>query len=180
MPITTTVRLVNANNAADRAFCVAAAGYAGLHWDENTVRAYANDPRFHLAILLGSWPERGINNNVRLAMLQTRRSEGAGGRSRGWCLAIDPTRIPDSLDNRRGRLKVADFLIHAMVDQAIIRGTAKSDVSAPIGSVVVRYLDTLPYDSRIEGETHIDYVLDIQNLKAAFTSPERRALYGGD
>lgn len=180
MPITTTVRLVNANNQADRTFCVNAAAFAGLKWDENTVRSYATDPRFHLAILLGTWPERGINNNVRIAMLQTLRSAGAGGRSRGWCLSIDPTRIPDELQNQRGRLKVADFLIHAMVDQAIIRGTSKSDVSAPIGSVVVRYLDTLPHDSRIEGATHIDYVLDIAALKAAFTDPARQLLYGGD
>lgn len=180
MPITTTVRLVNPATAADLNFCVAAATAAGLQWDTNTARAYATDPNYDLAILLGSWPERGINSNVRLALIQNRRSAGSGGRARTWLVAIDPSRIPDELNNQGGRIKVVDRLLNFCLDRAIARGTAKVDVGPIVnGGRVHAYLSTLPNDSKVEGATHTDYIFDVATLKATLTAPARSNLYGG-
>ena len=162
---------------ADVAFCVRAAAAAGSLWTEDAARSYINDADHIVAIVMATWPEKGVSN-ARVAMLHCHKPTLTVQH-----MAIDEARIPDRMDTMGGRLKLLDaVLVHALDNfPGGLARTKKILKLAPDGTLakVHRYIATIPGVTVVDHGDAYSYSADRAIVRETLASVERQSLYGG-
>lgn len=124
MALSLTVRRLN-NTVADRTFAIAAAAEAGVVWTPQTVAGnLAAFPQVIMGVVIANWPDSPVGNinNRRVAFGVGGRHPTIATRMRLQILAVDPAIFPDTGSFAPARLRVADRVLRAVVDEFISRG----------------------------------------------------------